>query len=394
VVALALAAACADSDPAPTAGDSSLTSESTESTVSTAPAPTSAPPTTAAPSTSSTTEPITTTSAVPGLDLPIAAGLPPLPPQPDGVPFPTVEWPLGSLPADDTAAIDALVDEAFDAPPNVGSRSLLIVIGGKVVYERHRDPDTADTIMDSWSVGKSFTSALVGIAAGDGLIDVSGRALRPEWDDPADPRHAITVADLLHMSSGLDWTEGPSYAGFFPAPSGAGYAAAQPLAVEPNTLFNYSTGTTAILASLVAREVGGAAQLEEYVRERLLDPIGATSTQLLKDPEGMWYGGLGANTTVRDFARFGLLFLRDGVWDGERILPEGWVDYSRTPSDTSPIYGAQWWLAGDGSFFEAQGLYGQIIRVVPALDAVIVTTTFSGGNSSSLVATVQDLLES
>jgi CubicO group peptidase (beta-lactamase class C family) len=353
---------------------------------------------TAAPSPSSTIAPTTTglptTSSPSGLDLTIASGLPPLPPQPEGVPFPTAEWPLGSLPADDQAAIDALVDEAFDAPPNEGSRSLLVVVGGKVVYERYRDPDNATTIMDSWSVAKSFTSALVGIAAGDGLIDVTGRALRPEWDDPADPRHAITVADLLHMSGGLDWAEGPSYAGFFAAPSAAGYAAAQPLAVEPNTQFNYSTGTTAILASLVAQEVGGANELERYLRERLLDPIGATSMQPLKDPDGMWYGGLGANTTVRDFARFGLLFLRDGVWDGQRILPEGWVDYTRTPSDTSPIYGAQWWLAEDGSFFEAQGLYGQIIRVVPALDAVIVTTTFAGGNSSSLVATVQDLLES
>lgn len=327
--------------------------------------------------------------------MPIAAGLPPLPPQPEGVPFPTDEWPTGSLADDaDLAAIDALIDDAFDRPPGEGSRSFLIVIGGRVVYERYRDPDTAGTIMDSWSVGKSFTSALVGIAAGDGLIDVTGRAQRPEWDDPADPRHQITVADLLHMSSGLEWTEGPSYQGFFSAPSGATYAATQPLALEPNTKFNYSTGTTAILASLVAQEVGGAEALEQYLRERLLDPIGATSTQLMKDPDGMWYGGLGANTTARDFARFGLLFLRDGVWDGERILPEGWVDYSRTPSDTSPVYGAQWWLAPDASFFEAQGLFGQIIRVVPGLDAVIVTTTFRGGDSSSLVATVQDLLES
>lgn len=393
LAALLLAVACADSDPAPSAGGGSPGSSSTSSTAPAATAPAS---TTAVATSSSTTQPTaTTTSAAPALNLPIATGLPPLPPQPDGVPFPTDEWPTGSLPADiDTAAIDALVDEAFDRPPGEGSRSLLIVIGGKLVYERYRDPDTADTIMDSWSAGKSFTSALVGIAAGEGLIDVTGRAARPEWDDPVDPRHDISVADLLHMSSGLEWAEGPSYGPFFSSPSGAAFAASQPLAVEPNTTFNYSTGTTAILASLVAQEVGGADQLEQYVRDRLLDPLGATSVQLLRDPQGMWYGGLGANSTVRDFARFGLLFLRDGVWDGQRILPEGWVDYSRTPSDTSPVYGAQWWLAPDASFFEAQGLFGQIIRVVPALDAVIVTTTFQGGDSFSLVATVQDLLES
>jgi CubicO group peptidase (beta-lactamase class C family) len=229
--------------------------------------------------------------------------------------------------------------------------------------------------------------------AGDGKIDVLGPAQRPEWSDPADPRHAITVENLLHMSSGLEWTEGiDEYGKMFAAPSHAGYAADRPLVAEPDTVWNYSTGTTGILAALAGDQVGGPEALEAYISDRLLNPIGITSMVLLKDEGGMWRGGLGANATVRDFARFGLLFLRDGVWDGERILPAGWVDYSRTPSRTSKDYGAQWWLGPDQVYFEAEGLFGQVIRVIPELDAVIVATTHNGGDTPTMVDAIQELL--
>jgi CubicO group peptidase (beta-lactamase class C family) len=349
-------------------------------------AATDAPPTTEAPT--------TTEDATTGLGLPVADGLPALPAQPDGVPFPTEEWPTAELPGYvDRAAVDAAIDTAFGSTDNTQVRSALIVIGGEVVYERYHAPDTADTVMDSYSVAKSFTSAVIGLVAGDGDLDVLGRAERQEWADPSDPRHEITVENLLHMSSGLEWTEGiEEYTGLFAAPSHAAYAADRPLVAEPDTVWNYSTGTTGILAALAADKVGGPGALQTYITERLFEPLGITSTVLLTDETGTWRGGLGANSTARDFARFGLLFLRDGVWDGERILPEGWVDYSRTPSRTSEIYGAQWWLGPDNVYFEAQGLFGQRIRVIPELDAVIVATTHNGGDTDRLVTDLQELI--
>lgn len=341
------------------------------------------------------TVPVTTVpvSTVP-VSFPSVDGLPPLPPQPDGVPFPTLEWPTGDLPATmSKATVDTMVDAAFSAPEGQGLRSLLVVVGGKVVYERYRQPDTADSIMSSYSVAKSFTSATIGLLAGDGRLDVEAAAERAEWSAPDDPRHEITVDDLLRMSSGLEWLEGAvDYQKIGAAPDGAAFAASRPLVGEPGTTWNYSTATTAILASIAAAELGGGDELEAYVRERLLDPIGITSTSFTNDPTGTWWGGFGADSTVRDFARFGLLFLRDGVWDGERLLPEGWVDYSRTPSPTSDGYGAQWWIGPDNAYFEASGLYGQRIRVSPALDAVLVATSYQGGDSDGLLTLVLALL--
>jgi CubicO group peptidase (beta-lactamase class C family) len=359
--------------------------------VTAAPAATSANPGTTPKTTGTTASPTTTEAPTATVDLPVAAGLVPLPPQPDGVPFPTIAWPLGTLPDGvDVAAIDALADTAFGTTPDRGNRSLLIVIGGELVYERYRPSDTADTVMASYSVAKSFTSATIGLLAGDGLVDVAAPAPRTDWAAADDPRRDVTVEHLLHMASGLQWTEGiDEYVQFFAAPNAADFAAERPLVADPGTTFNYSTGTTAILADIAADSLGGPDQLDEYIAERLFQPLGITSATLMRDPSGTWYGGLGADCTPQDFARFGLLYLRDGVWDGQQVLPAGWVDYTRSPSPGAAGYGAQWWLNGETGSFAAQGLYGQVIQVVPDLDAVIVTTSYDGGDSFGLVTNVE-----
>lgn len=358
-------------------------------------APTTSPiPETTAPKPTTTVAPTTTEAPIVSVDLPAAAGLVPLPPQPDGVPFPTTEWPLGTLPDGvDVTAIDALADTAFGTTPDRGNRSLLIVVGGELVYERYRPSDTADTVMASYSVAKSFTSATIGLLAGDALVDVAAAAPRSEWAAASDPRREVTVEHLLHMASGLQWAEGiDEYVPFFAAPNAADFAADRPLVADPGTTFNYSTGTTAILADIAADALGGPDQLDEYIGERLFQPLGITSATLMRDPSGTWYGGLGADCTPQDFARFGLLYLRNGVWDGEQVLPAGWVDYTRSPSPAAAGYGAQWWLNPDTGSFAAQGLYGQVIQVIPDLDAVIVTTSYDGGDSFGLVTNVELLL--
>ncbi len=138
---------------------------------------------------------------------------------------------------------------------------------------------------------------------------------------------------------------------------------------------------------------GSVDDFDDYVDERLLDPLGITSIDFLTDRSGHWYGGLGADMTTRDFARFGLLYLNDGIWDGERVLPEGWVDYSHEPSPTNPSYGAQWWMFRDGAF-EARGLFGQIVLVSQDHDLVIAINTTQGGDADTLVSAAYEALSS
>jgi CubicO group peptidase (beta-lactamase class C family) len=307
--------------------------------------------------------------------------------------FPGGEWQTAPLPAAvDGAALDAAVDVAFGGPDNEARvQSIVIVQGGRIIYERYHPLDGPGTVMDSFSVSKSITSAAIGLLVGDGLLDVDAPAPIAQWADPSDPRRAVTLEHLLHMASGLEWSEqygpGSQVLGMLGAPVASEYIASYPLEAEPGTFFEYSTGTTAILAGVVTDTVGGPQAADEYLQERLLGPLGITSMQFTRDRAGRWVGGFGADATTRDFARFGLLYLNDGVWKGERLLPEGWVEYSRTPSPSNPQYGAQWWMLRDGAF-EARGLFGQIVMVSPRNDLVVAINTQQGGDADTLLAAV------
>jgi CubicO group peptidase (beta-lactamase class C family) len=157
----------------------------------------------------------------------------------------------------------------------------------------------------------------------------------------------------------------------------AAFAAGFPADYPPDTVFNYSSGTTNIISGIV-RDLVGAEAYPAFLRAALFDRIGMQSALPRFDPSGSWIASSFCFCTPRDFARFGLLYLRDGVWAGERILPEGWVDYARTPASVQPAesemgYGAHWWLADDGlGTFAAQGYAGQYLWLVPALDLIVV----------------------
>ncbi|RPJ20103.1 MAG: class C beta-lactamase-related serine hydrolase [Planctomycetaceae bacterium] len=303
------------------------------------------------------------------------------PPQPDGVPFPTEEWPEGEWPEGvDRAAIDVAVDVAFAEGAPLRVRAVVIIHGGKLIYERYStdEDDGPFKIMPSYSIAKSFTSALVGILVRDGRLDVDAPAPVPAWSGEDDPRHAITLDDLLRMSSGLEWNEAP-----YPEPGdmtdmirsedAAAYVAAKELAHPPGTEFYYNSGNTVLIARILADVVGEGRTFRGFMYTELLDKIGINRMDLMFDPAGTWFGSFSADTTARSFAKFGLLYLRDGVWDGEHILPEGWVEYSRTPSATNPEYGAGWWLDLERpGVFYAVGVRGQVITVDPAHDLVLV----------------------
>ncbi|MFN8022229.1 MAG: serine hydrolase [Acidimicrobiales bacterium] len=378
----ALAVGCSDDDATsePAASTATSAPAATSGDTTAVPDTTAAPETTAAPSTEAPTTPAPTTTLA----------------SPTGDVFPGDDWAVGEFPADvDRAALDAAVDVAFGAPDATARvRSIVVVKGGEIVYERYHPLDGPDTIMDSYSVAKSYTSAVIGMLIGDGKLSLDGPAPVALWSDPADPRHEITIEQLLHMASGLDWTEaygdGSQVLQMFGAERASDVPASAPLEAQPGEKFEYSTGTTAILAGIAIDTLGGPEAFDEYVHERLFDPIGVTSLEFTTDRSGRWFGGFGANQTTRDFARFGLLYLNDGIWEGQRLIPEGWVEYSHTPSATNEQYGAQWWMFRTGAF-EARGLFGQVILVSPEHDLVMALNTTQGGDVDTLVSTAYAL---
>jgi CubicO group peptidase (beta-lactamase class C family) len=329
------------------------------------------------------------------------SGLTPLPRQPEGVPWPTEEWPRADLPAG--VLLEPLLREAFDdESPLAVAYAVLVVQGGRVVTERYHSalehfdrpptPVTADTPLLSWSMAKSVLHAAVGILVGEGRLELNAPAPVPEWTAPDDPRHAITLRHLLAMSDGLDFSEeytdervsdtiemlfGEAQADV------AHFAADRPLAAPPGTRFNYSSGTSNIVSGVVARTVGPGEPYARFLHSRLLGPIGMASADPEFDEAGTWVASTFLRATARDYARFGLLYLRGGVWDGMSVLPQGWVDYGRTmvmaDSDGTP-YGAHWWgQVGDTlqnlnplGVFRASGYTGQTITICPALDLVLV----------------------
>jgi CubicO group peptidase (beta-lactamase class C family) len=289
----------------------------------------------------------------------------------------------------ETVDLSPLLDQAFgpNAAAHLGeTHALVIVQGGRIVFERYGDGYGPEQTYPSWSKAKSITHALVGIAVGDGRLDVHAPADAPEW--AGDARRAITLDQLLRMSSGLKWLEEylpdqPSDVIAMLFGEGkddvAGFAARSTLAHAPGSYWYYSSGTTNIVSRCLSRALDAyGPDLEAFMRERLFAPLGMESPVPKFDAAGTFIGSSFCFCTARDFARFGLLYLRDGVWDGRRLLPEGWVDYARTPTWRQPgtlddPYGAHWWLgiAGEGSF-SANGYDGQYTVCVPDLDMVLV----------------------
>ncbi len=320
--------------------------------------------------------------------------LAPLPSQPQEAPWPTDDWPTGALPfSAEGAGVRRRFDYAFSpaATPEIGeTHALLIVRGGRLIAERYAEGHGPEATCHSWSMAKSITHALAGILVGDGKLDIHAGAGDPQWGAEGDPRGAISLDHLLRMSSGLAFVEEydrekPSDVVEMLFGKGqddvARFAAAFPLEHPPGTFFSYSSGTTNIVSAALSRALGATGDgFAAFMQKRLFEPLGMKSPMPKFDAAGTFIGSSYCFAAPRDFARFGLLYLRDGVWEGRRILPAGWVDYARTPTfqqpsddaDASP-YGAHWWLdlAGPGSF-QAAGYDGQFIVLCPDRDLILV----------------------
>lgn len=300
----------------------------------------------------------------------------------------------------DAAALRAAADWAFAEPdPKLprNTRAVLVVHDGRIIAERYAEGFGVDTALIGWSMTKSVVNALVGILVKEGKLSLDAPVPLQEWAGADDPRRAITLAHLLHMTSGLEFEE--NYANpladvtymLFGVPNAAEFAVAKPLRAQPGTRWQYSSGTSNILTHAIRRTVGEA-DYHAFPRQALFDRIGMTRAVVETDAAGTFVGSSFMYATARDWARFGLLYLQDGVWSGERILPDGWVTYSRTPAPGAPDeqFGAHFWLRVPKEFhcaddtpdlpadaFHAIGHEGQFVTIIPSRSLVLVRLGFT-----------------
>lgn len=314
---------------------------------------------------------------------------PQLQPHPVGQRWPTDVWPVAGPATDvDVRELNHLVSKGFGPDPDPALRlnlALTVAHRGELVAERYGKTADENTNLVSWSMAKSIVHAMIGMLVVDGHLNIEDPAPIAEWAD--DGRSQVTIQHLLQMSSGLEFTEDyvdDQVSDVIEMLFGAGesdvaeFARSFPLVHEPGTVFNYSSGTTNILSGICTEIIGdGEAGVREFLQERLFEPLGMSSADPRFDKSGNFIGSSYLYATARDFLKFGYLYLRDGSWGGQQLLPGGWVDHARSPVPSEVEerywYGAHWWLQdNDLGAFSANGYEGQFTIVVPERDLVIV----------------------
>lgn len=309
---------------------------------------------------------------------------PSTPPSPPPQPARMVAlWPEGEKAqlSSNPRLLEAINDSALQGP---GMRAIIVVHDGRIIAETYGPGFNASTPLQGWSMTKTVNAALVGVAIGDGKLSLDQKNLFPQW--AGDARSQISVADLMAMSGGLKWNEDegtvtdPSRMEFLTS-DGAAFARDRPLVAPPGTKFNYSSGESVLLTRLWMNAVGDAAR--SYPQERLFTPLGMTSAVLEADLSGTFLGEGFLYANAHDWARFGEFLRLGGTWNGQQLLPSGFVDYIVSPSAVSdeghgPVYGrGQVWLAKGQQFglpddtFMLQGHLRQVIAVIPSRKLVI-----------------------
>jgi len=302
----------------------------------------------------------------------------------------------GPLPAEINAAkLKQAVNAAFE-PAEAMTAAFVVTWRGWLAAERYGEGLTARTPLEGWSMGKSLTATLLGILIKQGVYELSQPAPIPEWQTPGDPRAKIRIADILHMSSGLriKAPQDPDYDPSGPYPDhlylytgsvdSFHYAATRPLQWPPNTVGRYHN-TDPVLINYLIR-LGVEKRGEEYLsfpHRALFDKLGIRTMVIETDPFGNFLGQGYELASGRDWARLGNLYLQDGVWNDERILPEGYAKFVSTlapawEADKRPIYGGFFWINGDGRFpvprdaYYMAGAGGQTTLIIPSHDLVVV----------------------
>jgi CubicO group peptidase (beta-lactamase class C family) len=307
-------------------------------------------------------------------------------------------WPMGDAPTTamssplDRAAVSAAVDLAFADPAGL-TAAMVVVHKGQIVGERYMSGITKDTQLESWSMGKSLTATLIGLLVKDGAFGLDDPAPVPDWRRPGDPRGAIRVRDVMRMSSGLSFTGQDDrwmdptwqYHDHFFIYAGAvdafKYSITSPVEFAPNTVGRYRNSDPMTLGFLVRQSVEKKG--EQYLtwpQRALFDRIGIRRQVLEPDPWGNFLLSGYDYGTARNWARLGMLYLQDGVWNGQRLLPEGWAAFVSAPAPAwkRKEYGGQFWVNGEGQWnlprdaYFMSGAGGQHVFIVPSHDLVVV----------------------
>ncbi len=295
-------------------------------------------------------------------------------------------WPMGDagVAPRPSPALAATIGRAFDRASYGKGETLGVIVmrDGKIIGERYADGFGPFVPNRTWSVAKSVAGTLVGMAARDLAIDPKKSAGIPEWKTPGDPRQAITLNQLLRMSSGLhsDHYGNRTDALYFGGTTVTEQVPGWPLEVKPGTRFRYANNDILLAVRAVRARMNNDRRYADWPSQ-LFRPLGMQHTTAGTD----WQGNLLLSsqiwTTARDLARLGQFWLQDGVWQGKRLLPAGWMRYMTTPSGPQPAdgpgYGATMWLFGPkqglpAGSYSAQGNRGQYVMVVPSERLVIV----------------------
>ncbi|UCB43071.1 MAG: serine hydrolase [Dehalococcoidales bacterium] len=329
-------------------------------------------------------------------------------------------WPQGdkeaavTLPSPQADALERVVKNAFDGEVYGGiTWGVVIVKDGRIISERYDESRGYDihTPHRTNSAAKGFAVSVVGAAVKQGLMDIYKKAPLPEWRTPGDPRRQITTNDLLHMCSGL-YTEragNPQQELYFGGVAATERSVVNIVDCMPGKRWVYAGSDTILAVRAVRTAIRDDARFHLFPFQELFWKIGMTRTTTETDWNGDFLMSGQAWSTARDFARFGILYLNDGVWNGERILPEGWSKYVATPAPDQPNmpdgrgYGAQFWLFGPEQglpegVYTAAGARGQYSMIIPSRNVVIVRRGFDimdeqGQSGFRLTRFVSDVLK-
>lgn len=269
--------------------------------------------------------------------------------------------------------------------------SLLVVRHGYLVSEVYFGGDQPSTLHDQYSVTKSFIGTLIGIALDRGLIESTGQQITAffpgaDFSNPDPRKQKMTVANLLTMTSGLDWQEGTgTYGQMYASADWVQFVLGKRLAADPGGQFQYCSGCSHILSAILQRTAPGGTLA--FAHEALFDPLGIHSVAWATDTQGIPIGGWGMQITPRDMAKLGYLYLHMGGWGGKQIVSADWVrDAVQSHIDAGGGfgYGYQWWVYPPDGAYAAQGQGGQMIIVVPGSDLVFVTTAHLTGTNDLL----------
>jgi len=314
-------------------------------------------------------------------------------PLPSGNPD-TIPWPAGDLLSDTIPAginmqmLNDMLDRVFkDTVSFYGTFAVAVVYKDQLVAERYRNDLGPANRFLSWSMAKSFTNAMVGAMVKDGLIDINAPMKIDEW--AKDERKNITLDNLLHMTSGLEFSEAyykmrltNTTTMLLKNGDMGAYAISKKLLTKPDSVWSYSSGSGNIIEKYLRTAFKSHEEYLAYPRKAIFNKTGMRSVVWEVDASGTFVGSSYLYATMRDYARFGLLYLHNGNWLGEQIFPEGWINYTTSPAKGSGgAYGALFWLNKNGEFpglpedlYYCDGYEGQRIFILPSKEMIIVRT--------------------